>query len=146
MGIWFKEYLLSNLQWTIKDTLAETLGIELTELTADSLKCKMFINSNTMQPMRFLHGGASTALAETLGSIASNLVVDNEKYFCVGLEINANHLRPVSSGYVFAEAKAIHLGKNTHVWNIEIVNDKEKLVCISRLTTAVINISKLKHE
>jgi len=145
MSIWFKPYLLGDLQFTIKDTLAETLGIELTELTSDSLKCRMFINSNTMQPMRFLHGGVSTAMAETLGSIASNLVVDNKKYFCVGLEINANHIRPVSSGYVYAEAKPIHLGKNTHVWNVEITNDKGKLACISRLTTAVISASKLKQ-
>jgi 1,4-dihydroxy-2-naphthoyl-CoA hydrolase len=145
MSIWFKTYSISELQRIIKDTLAETLGIELTELTDDSLKCKMFINNNTMQPMRFLHGGASTALAETLGSMASNLVIDNSKYFCVGLEINANHIRPVSSGYVYAEAKPIHLGKKTHVWGVEILDDKGKLACISRLTTAVISVSKFKQ-
>jgi 1,4-dihydroxy-2-naphthoyl-CoA hydrolase len=145
MSIWFKSYLLSDLQLIIKNTLAETLGIDLTEITDNSLKCKMLINNNTMQPMRFLHGGASTALAETLGSMASNLVVDNNKYVCMGLEINANHIRPVSSGYVYAEAKPIHLGKNTHIWSVEIYNDKGKLACISRLTTAVISASKMKQ-
>jgi 1,4-dihydroxy-2-naphthoyl-CoA hydrolase len=92
--------------------------------------------------MKILHGGASVALAESLGSIGSNLIVDTSKYACVGLDINANHLRPASSGFVFAEATPIHIGKKTHVWTIEIKDEKGKLVCISRLTMAVIEIAK----
>ena len=142
MSIWNKPILISDLQSHIKDTLAETLGIELTEITSDSLKCKMEVNNKTKQSMGILHGGASAALAETLGSIASNLIVDNEKHFCVGLDINASHLRPVKSGFIYAEAKPIHLGKKTHVWRIDINNEEGKLVCTSRLTMAVIEVVK----
>jgi 1,4-dihydroxy-2-naphthoyl-CoA hydrolase len=139
MSIWFKPALISDLNYHIKNTLAETLGIELTEITADSLKCKMEVNNKTRQSMGILHGGASAALAETLGSIASNMIVDKEKYYCVGLDINASHLRPVESGFIYAEAKPIHLGKKTHVWRIDIVNQEGKLVCTSRLTMAVLD-------
>jgi len=138
MSIWFQPYKLEDLQWMLKDNMCETIGIEITELTGDSLKGKMPVDRRTVQPMRILHGGASVALAESLGSIASNLIVDNSKYACVGLDINANHLRPASSGYVYGEAKAIHIGKKTHVWSIEIKNEKGQMVCISRLTMAVI--------
>jgi 1,4-dihydroxy-2-naphthoyl-CoA hydrolase len=99
----------------------------------------MQITNNTKQSMGILHGGASAALAETLGSIASNLIVDYNKYVCVGLDINANHIRSVKDGFVYAEAKPIHIGKKTHVWGIEISNEEGKIVCISRLTMAVLN-------
>ncbi len=138
MSIWFKPYTLNDIQWMLKDNMCETIGIEVTELTADSIKGKMPVDNRTVQPMKILHGGASVALAETLGSVASNLIVDPAKFNCVGLDINANHIRPASSGFVFAEAKAIHIGKKTHVWSIEIKNEQGKLVCISRLTMAVI--------
>jgi uncharacterized protein (TIGR00369 family) len=92
--------------------------------------------------MKILHGGASVALAETLGSVASYLIVDTGKFACVGLDINANHLRPASSGYVYAEAKPIHIGRKTHVWAIEIKDEKGKMVCVSRLTMAVIEAGK----
>ncbi|OFY83056.1 MAG: esterase [Bacteroidetes bacterium RIFCSPLOWO2_12_FULL_35_15] len=139
MSIWFKPYVLEDIKWTIKNTLAEAIGIELTELTENSLKCSMPVSNKTKQSMGILHGGASAALAETLGSIASNLIVDYNKYVCVGLDINANHLRSVKSGFVYAEAKPIHIGKKTHVWGIEITNEEGKLVCISRLTMAVLS-------
>ena len=141
MSIWFKPYTLSDIQWMLKDNMCEAIGIEITELTPDSIKGKMPVDHRTVQPMKILHGGASVALAESLGSIASNLIVDNSKYACVGLDINANHLRPASSGFVYAEAKPIHIGKKTHVWGIEIKDEKGKMVCISRLTMAVILIS-----
>lgn len=140
MSIWFRPYKLEDLQWMLKENMCETIGIEITELTENSIKGRMPVDHRTVQPMKILHGGASVALAESLGSIASNLIVDNSKFACVGLDINANHLRPASSGYVYAEAKVIHIGKKTHVWSIEIKNEKEQLVCISRLTMAVVSL------
>ena len=141
MSIWFKPYTLNDIQWMLKDNMCEAIGIEIIELTPDSIKGKMPVDHRTVQPMKILHGGASVALAESLGSIASNLIVDNSKYACVGLDINANHLRPASSGFVYAEAKPIHIGKKTHVWGIEIKDEKGKMVCISRLTMAVIQVT-----
>jgi len=142
MSIWFKPYKLEDMQWMLKDNMCEAIGIEITELTDNSIKGRMPVDNRTVQPMKILHGGASVALAESLGSVGSNLIVDNSKYVCVGLDINANHLRPASSGFVFAEAKPVHIGKKTHVWTIEITDDKGKLVCISRLTMAVIEVAK----
>lgn len=138
MSVWFKEYALSDIQSTLKNNMCETIGIEIVELTPNSIIGKMPIDHRTVQPMGILHGGASVALAESLGSIASNLIIDPEKFICVGLDINANHLRPASSGFVTAEATPIHIGKKTHVWSIEIKNETGKLVCISRLTMAII--------
>jgi len=140
MAIWFRPYKLEDLQWMLKDNMCEAIGIEITELTDNSIKGKMPVDHRTVQPMKILHGGASLALAESLGSIGSNLIVDTEKFACVGLDINANHLRPASSGFVYAEATPIHVGKKTHVWSIEIKNEKGQMVCVSRLTMAVIEI------
>jgi 1,4-dihydroxy-2-naphthoyl-CoA hydrolase len=140
MSIWFRPYKIEDLQWMLKENMCERIGIEITELTDNSIIGRMPVDERTVQPMKILHGGASVALAESLGSIASNLIVDNSKYACVGLDINANHLRPASSGYVHAEAKPIHIGKKTHVWSIEIKNEKGQMVCISRLTMAVIDV------
>jgi 1,4-dihydroxy-2-naphthoyl-CoA hydrolase len=141
--IWFRPYTVSDIEWMEKGTMVETLGIKITEITDESVKGRMPVDHRTFQPHKILHGGASVVLAETLGSVASNLVVDNTKFVCVGLDINANHLRPAKSGYVYGEAKPIHLGKSTHVWGIEIKNEEGKLVCISRLTMAVVAIDKL---
>jgi 1,4-dihydroxy-2-naphthoyl-CoA hydrolase len=132
---------LKDIGWMMTENMCETIGIEITEIGSDFVRGKMPVDKRTIQPMKILHGGASVALAETLGSIASNLIVDNSKYACVGLDINANHLRPASNGYVYAEAKPIHIGKKTHVWGIEIKNEDGKLVCISRLTMAVVQIT-----
>ncbi|MCK6650122.1 MAG: hotdog fold thioesterase [Bacteroidia bacterium] len=142
MSIWFRPYTVQDLAWMLKENMSENIGIEITELTENSIKGRMPVDHRTVQPMKILHGGASVAFAESLGSIGSNLIVDTSKYACVGLEVNANHLRPASSGFVFAEAKPIHIGKKTHVWSIEITDEKGKMVCISRLTTAVIEIVK----
>lgn len=138
MSIWFKSYKAEDIQFMLKNNLCEALGIEINEITPNSIKGRMPVDHRTVQPAGILHGGASVALAETLGSVASNLIIDHEKYACVGLDINANHLRPATSGYVYAEATPIHIGKKTHVWSIEIKSDSGKLVCISRLTMAVI--------
>ena len=137
MSIWYKEYHIEDLQKLISNTLAEALGIQLTEITEDSLKCSMEVLQKTKQSMGILHGGASAALCETLGSIASNLIVNPDQFFCLGLDINASHIRPVKSGFIFAEAKPVHLGKKTHIWRIDITNEENKLVCTSRLTMSV---------
>jgi 1,4-dihydroxy-2-naphthoyl-CoA hydrolase len=136
--IWFKDYSLSDLQKFIPNTILEHIGIEITELTENSVSGKMPVDRRTIQPAGILHGGSSVVLAESLGSIASVLVINQEKYNCVGLEINANHVRPVSKGFVYGTATPIHIGGKTHIWEIKIVNEQQKLVCISRLTMALL--------
>jgi len=137
MSIWKKStdnlILVKQLH---QKTLVSHLDIEITEVGDDYIRAKMPVDHRTHQPMGILHGGASVVLAETVGSIASNFAIDMEHY-AVGLEINANHLRPVSEGYVYGTARPIHLGKTTHVWAIEIVNDEGKKTCVSRITMAI---------
>ncbi len=118
--------------------LAAFLGIEFTELGEDFISARMPVYERTRQPYGILHGGASVVLAETLGSVASNLIIDSERLIGVGLEINANHLRPVKGGFVTGICKPIHIGGKTHVWDIKIYNEKGKMSCISRLTVAII--------
>jgi 1,4-dihydroxy-2-naphthoyl-CoA hydrolase len=120
------------------NTLAEHLGIRVTEIGPDYLRATMPVNSHTHQPNGILHGGASVALAETVGSLAANLCVDVTKYVCVGQEINANHLRPASSGLVTGTARPYHVGGRSQVWGIEIRDENDKLVCVSRITMAVV--------
>ena len=115
------------------------LGIEFTGIGDDFLEATMPVDHRTIQPMGLLHGGANVALAETLGSLAASLTVDQEKQAVVGLEINANHLKSVRSGKVKGIAKPIHLGKSTQVWEIKIFNEADQLCCISRLTMAILN-------
>ena len=122
-----------------KNTMMEHLGIEFTAIGEEFVSAKMPVDHRTHQPFGLLHGGASVTLAETLGSVASSCILDSSKQFCVGLEINANHLRGINEGYVYGTARAIHLGKSTHVWEIKIENDKEKLICISRITMAILD-------
>ncbi|SEW53581.1 hotdog fold thioesterase [Chitinophaga arvensicola] len=119
-------------------TMATCLGMEFTEIGPDYLKMMMPVDHRTVQPYGLLHGGASAALAETVGSMASGLIIDPEKQICVGMEINANHLRGVRSGYVHACARPLHIGSNSHVWDIRITDDQHKLVCVSRLTVAIL--------
>ena len=122
------------------NTLGENLGIEFTEIGADFLVAKMPVDSRTVQPYRLLHGGASVALAETLGSVASHLCIEDlDKKMAVGVEINANHLRPATRGFVFGKVTAIRVGRSMHVWSIEITDERGKLVCVSRLTVAVVD-------
>ena len=137
--IWFnKEIDLQHLYPLGKGTMGEYLGIVWTEIGPDFLKAKMPVNERTKQPYGLLHGGASVTLAETIGSVASSLVVDHSKFYCVGLEINANHIRSARQGFVIGKSVPLHLGKSTHVWDIRIQDEEEKLVCVSRLTVAVI--------
>jgi len=136
-GIWHSKFSLDELQHLRDGNMVEHLGILLTEIGDNFLRGTMPVDERTKQSLGMLHGGASVVLAETLGSIASNLVIDPNKFYCVGLEINANHVRPVSEGYVVGVATPIHLGKKTHIWNIEIRNKQGKLTCVSRLTLAV---------
>ncbi|MEP4531570.1 MAG: hotdog fold thioesterase [Cyclobacteriaceae bacterium] len=114
------------------------LGIEFIECTTDHLTAKMPVNEKTIQPFGLLHGGASVALAETLGSVASNLLLEKGQ-MAVGLEINANHLRPAREGFVIGKATPIHVGRKTHVWSIEISDQNDKMICVSRLTIAIID-------
>lgn len=132
-----KNIQVSQLQKFSKNTMVEHLGIEFVELGERHISAKMPVDSRTHQPMGLLHGGASAALAETLGSVGSSLLVDWEKYNCVGLEINANHIKSARSGYVIGKATPIHIGRRTHVWDIRITNEDDALICISRLTVAV---------
>lgn len=120
------------------------LGIEFTQITDDSLIAKMPVDERTKQPFGILHGGASAALAETVGSVAGNMVIDNEKYIAVGVEISTSHLKMVRSGFVTAEAKPIKLGKKLHTWEIKASNDKGDLVSYSKLTLMVLEKDKQK--
>lgn len=140
MSIWYGNVSLDQIRKMQIDTIDELLGIEIIEIGDDFLKGKMPVDHRTHQPTGMLHGGASVVLAETLGSIAANLVVDNSKYLCLGREINANHVRPVREGNVYAVAKPINLGRKTQIWAIEITNEAGKIICTSRLTMAVIDI------
>ncbi|MEO9144537.1 MAG: hotdog fold thioesterase [Ginsengibacter sp.] len=143
MSIWFhKRITIDDIRDIDKNTMAEFLGLRWVEIGDDFLKLSMPVNNTTRQPYGFLHGGASCVLAETIGSVGSALIIDREKYFCVGLEINANHLRSVSDGIVTATAKPLHIGRSTHVWDIRIYNDKETLFCVSRLTVAIVPLKK----
>jgi 1,4-dihydroxy-2-naphthoyl-CoA hydrolase len=137
--IWFnKDLKVEELFHLRKNTLAEQIGLEFTEVGPDYLRGTMPVDHRTAQPYGLLHGGASCVLAETIGSVASAYVVDHSKFYCVGLEINANHVRGVRSGIVTGTARPLHLGANTHVWDIKIEDDRGKLVCVSRLTVMIV--------
>ncbi|OJW59676.1 MAG: thioesterase [Sphingobacteriales bacterium 50-39] len=139
MPIWFDPSItVPQLQALVPGTMGGVLGIELTEIGENFLRARMPVDERTRQPYGLLHGGASAALAETLGSVASAFVIDQTQYYCVGLEINANHIRGVRDGYVYGTATPLHLGKTTHVWDIRIYDEREKLVCVSRLTVAIL--------
>jgi len=127
--------------------MLEHLGIEFTEIGEDYLKAKMPVDHRTVQPLKLLHGGASVALAETLGSIASYLCIDPKQFICVGLEINANHVRSAYYGeMIFGTVRPVHIGKKTHIWEIKINNQQDELVCISRITMAILNKAEKNNE
>lgn len=139
MSIWFGDIAGIDLDAMAESTLIETLGIEIVEVRDDGLVGRMPVDHRTTQPAGVLHGGASVALAETLASWAGYLAVDRERFHVVGQEINANHIRPVSAGWVTATVTPASLGRRSQVWEIRIVNDAGKLACISRCTLAVID-------
>lgn len=143
MAIWFREVDANRADQMKRGTLLETLDIRITELGDDFIRGDMPVDHRTVQPYGILHGGASVSLAESLGSIGAHLTVDPDKFVCVGMEINANHLKPVTKGRVIGTAKPIHRGKSSQVWSIEITDEQGNMVCISRITMAVIPKNKL---
>lgn len=139
MTIWKNGQNLAEINLRDKDTtIMGFLGIEFTERGDDYLKGTMPVNHRTHQPMGILHGGASVVLAETLGSSATTMCLDLSKEYCVGLDINANHIRSVRSGVVTGVARPIHIGRSTHVWEINIVDEQQRKVCVSRITMAIL--------
>ncbi len=136
--IWKTPTTLEALNASRENTMIRHVDIVFTEIGADFIRATMPVDDRTRQPYGLLHGGASVVLAETLGSVGAAMCVDASKYLCVGQEINANHVRSARSGRVTGTARPVHLGGRTQVWTIEIVNEPGQLVCISRLTVAVI--------
>ena len=143
MTIWQSLRSLEQLNSGSAGTMVEHLGIKFTEISDDFIRGTMPVEGRTRQPYGLLHGGASVALAETLGSTGATMCVDATQYQCVGQEINANHVRPARTGLVTGTARPVHLGGRTQVWIIDIVNEAGKLVCTSRLTMAVIRRGSL---
>ena len=137
MSVWQKQFDLARLNQARENTLIRHLGIEFTEFGDDYISATMPVDQRTHQPMGLLHGGASVVLAETLGSTAATLACP-EGFACVGLEINANHMRAVRSGLVTGITRALHIGKSTQVWEIKIYDQEQKMNCISRITLSVI--------
>lgn len=137
-------YTLDQLNQRSKNTMAEHLGIEFIEVGERFLVARMPVDHRTHQPLGMLNGGASLALAETVGSMAANLWIDREKYVALGLDINANHVKGVSAGWVYGKATPLHEGKTTSVWEIRITDEQQQLACIARLTMAIIELSRLK--
>lgn len=138
MAIWFQTPDLDDLNSLNRDTIHEVLGIRFTAIGDDFVEARMPVDARTHQPLGLLHGGASVVLAESLGSTGATLCVDIRRFFCVGQEINANHVRGVREGAVVGRAEPIHLGRRSQVWSIRIEDDEQRLVCISRLTLAVL--------
>jgi 1,4-dihydroxy-2-naphthoyl-CoA hydrolase len=139
MGLFNKYISLESLNKLSQNTMAERIGIEFTAIGDDYLEAKMPVDARTHQPFGLLHGGASVALAETMGSVAAHFCVDVHTQFCVGLDINANHIRSAKDGFVYGTTRPVHIGKKTQVWEIKIVNEAKELVCISRITMAVLD-------
>lgn len=138
MSIWITPFEIKDLDARGKDTMVEHLGIVFTEKGDNFLTAKMPVDHRTKQPIGIMHGGASCVLAESVGSVAANYCVDLKKRYCVGLEINTNHIRQATEGYVIGTAKPHHIGKRTHVWEIEIRHESGYLVSINRLTMMVL--------
>ena len=134
-----KQEKIQRVNDSIQNTMSSTIGIEITDIENDFICGKMPVDERTIQPFGLLHGGASTALAETLGSIAGGIKVYPNNETVVGIEINANHLKSARDGWVYGKATPIRIGKKIQVWNIEISNDSGDLICVSRLTLAVMS-------
>jgi len=138
MSIWFQPFTLEEIQAYSRGSMVEHLDLRFTEIGPDFLRGTLPVDSRTTQPFGLLHGGASAMLAETLGSVAAQHCVDMSRYYCVGLEINANHLRSARGGRVTGTARPIHNGKRSQVWEIRMEDDQGRLTCISRLTVLVL--------
>ena len=138
MGIWYEDYSLSDLNRRGSNTLAEFLGIEMVEIGQDYLIAKMPIVDKVKQPIGIVHGGANVVLAETVASTAANMCVNLKDFYCVGLEININHIRSVREGRVRAITRPFHLGKSTQVWHIELFDDQQRITAVSRMTASVL--------
>ncbi|HEY0229754.1 MAG TPA: hotdog fold thioesterase [Dokdonella sp.] len=138
MSLWKSPIDLDRINAWNRNTLVEHLGMRVTEIGEDFVRGTMPVDARTHQPFGLLHGGASVALAESLGSLAGNLCIDSASQLAVGLDINANHVRGVTSGVVTGTARPLHLGRTTQVWEIRIEDEQARLVCISRLTVAVV--------
>jgi 1,4-dihydroxy-2-naphthoyl-CoA hydrolase len=138
MAIWFDNYSIADLNKMCENTIHDALGIQFTEIGNDYITATMPVDTRTVQPIGLLHGGATVVLAESLGSIGAYLVIDPKKYSCVGIEVNANHVRGVRRGIVTGTARPVHLGKTTQIWDIKVVNEPGHLVCVSRLTLAIL--------
>ena len=139
MSIWFTAVTPEQINLWAPDTIVERIGIEFTEVGEDYLKARMPVDARTVQPARILHGGASVVLAETLGSVAAYLCIDPAQKTAVGLDINANHVRAVREGYVIGMARPLHLGTSTHIWQINIHDESQRLVCTARITMAILD-------
>ncbi len=142
MALWRTVPSIDQLNASTKNTICQVLDIRVEAFDGESLTASMVVDHRTHQPFGLLHGGASVVLAETVGSMASYLCIDTSQYYCVGLEINANHLRGVRSGRVTAVATPIHIGRATHVWDIRLSSDEGKINCVSRLTMAVVPLGQ----
>ena len=142
MSLWRTQPNIEQLNAIQKNTIGELLDIRFESFDDDSLTASMVVDHRTHQPYGLLHGGASVVLAESVGSMAAYLCIDPSKFYCVGLEVNANHLRGVRSGRVTAVAKAVHIGRTTQVWDIRLTNDEGKANCVSRLTMAVVPLGE----
>lgn len=138
MKIWKTDFNIEKLNERGKNTMSQYLGIEFIEIGDNYLSARMPVDHRTKQPAGIMHGGASCVLAETVGSTAANCCVDHDQFYCVGLDINTNHIRAMREGSVFAIAKPFHLGKTTQVWGIDIKNEEDQLVSVTRLTMAVL--------
>lgn len=139
MPLFTSNLTIESLNKMSLNTMVVHLGIEFTRIGDDFIEAKMPVDTRTQQPMGLLHGGASVTLAETLGSMAAACCIDRDIQYVVGLDINANHIKSAKSGYVFGTTRPIHIGKRTHVWEIKIVNEQQELICVSRITMAVID-------
>ena len=142
MSLWRTQPNIEQLNAGQKNTIGELLDIRFESFDDESLTASMVVDHRTHQPYGLLHGGASVVLAESVGSVAAYLCIDPSKFYCVGLEVNANHLRGVRSGRVTAVARAIHIGRTTQVWDIRLTSDDGKASCISRLTMAVVPLGE----
>jgi 1,4-dihydroxy-2-naphthoyl-CoA hydrolase len=140
MALWFGSPTVEDLARKARGTMLEHVGIEYVELGDDFISARMPVDARTRQPYGILHGGASAVLAESLGSVASSLIVDPQRQRVAGIEINCNHVRSVASGWVLASCRPLHLGRTLHVWDIRIEDEAGRLTCVSRLTVAVLNL------